>query len=184
MNYLDFGEGGKLAEFEPVDELAPPHMPIHGVIRINFHVIRQRAFNKAYGRKADEPKISSDCMAVVDALLNMQLLGEETNATNLKRRVALILEKKTLAPALDAIKEALGEDMIAFKMRGATKIFGFTPAQKARSEAVSRYMQPIPQIQIAQMGNLKDPAAGADLLPPDVYFNILEIYENYKKKGK
>jgi hypothetical protein len=179
MNYLELWEGGKTAEFKPVDELAPPHMPIHGVIRINFHVIRQRAFNKAYQRK-----VSSDCMVVVDALLNMQLLGEETNATNLKRRVADILEKRTLGPALDAIEEALARDMIAFKMRGATKIFGFTPAQKKRSEAVSRYMQSIPQIQIAQMENLNDPAAGSDHLPSDVYFNILEIYENYKKKGK
>lgn len=179
MNYLDFGEGGKFVEFGPVDELAPPHMPIHGVIRINFHVIRQRAFDKAYGRK-----VSSDCMAVVDALLNMQLLGEETNAANLKRRVANILERRTVGPALDAIKEALARDMIAFKMRGATKIFGFTAAQKARSEAVSRYMRAIPHVQIVQMADLDDPTAGADQLPSDVYFNILQIYENYRKKGK
>lgn len=178
MNYLD-SEGGKFTEFEPVDELAPPHMPIHGVIRINFHVMRQRAFNEAYGWK-----VSSDCMAVVDALLNMQLLGEETNATNLKGRVRRILERETTGPALDAIKEALSRDMIAFKKRGATKIHGFTPAQKLRSETVSRYMRSIARILITQMENLSNPAAGSDHLPVGVYFNILETYESYKKKGK
>src|SRR5262245_61381226 len=171
MNYLDFGDGGKRLEFEPVDDLAPPHMPVHGVIRINFHVMRQRAFNEAYGKK-----VTSDCMVVVDALLNMQLLGEETNATDFKKRVSEILDRRTPAPALDAIKEALAEDMIAFKRRASRKIYGFTPAQKARSEAVSRSMLAIPQILIAQMASLKDPAAGAEHLPSDVYFNILKTY--------
>ncbi len=61
MNYAAFSDGisvGEFEEFEPVDTLAEAHMPIHGVIRINFHVLRQRAFNVAYGMK-----VPSACMA-------------------------------------------------------------------------------------------------------------------------
>jgi hypothetical protein len=204
--------------FEPVADLAPPHSPVHGVIRINYQVLRQRAFDavhlseelkhklkeilqkireesdqskrEALQDQAGKIRVPSDCMVVVDVLLNMELLGVETNATNLKKRVANVLVRQTTGPALDAIKLTLAWDMIAFKMRGATKIFGMTPAQKANSETVSRYMKKFAEVLQAQMANLNDPMAGSDLLPPDaadVYFNILatyKAYQSYKKKGK
>lgn len=221
MNYLGFSDG-----FEAVPDLAPPHAPRHGIIRINYQVMRQRAFNAAYLSEseknrliqikerlkeikktleenpdekplvveqkkledaANKIRVSTDCMVVIDVLLNMELLGEETNATDLKKRVAKTLDRRTLGPALDAIKEALAKDMIAFTMRGAKKIFGSAPSHKAKSEKVSRIMQHFPDVLLAQMANPDDHTAGRDLLPVEdreVYFNILATYESYKKKGK
>jgi hypothetical protein len=170
-----------------VQNLAPPHTHAHGVIRINPQVLRQRAYNTAYGFK-----VPRKCMVVVDVLLNMELLGEEANAASLKKRVRKVLERSTDGPALEAIKIALHKRMIAFKRKGSKKIFGFAPPdpereipdQKAMSEAVSQYMSKSPDVILAQLADLKDLTAGSDLLPGEAYFNILQTYDEYKKKGK
>jgi hypothetical protein len=166
MNYHGSSEG-----LEPVDELAPPHMPIHGIIRLNYLVMRERAFNTAYGFK-----VPTDCMAVVDLILNMMLIREEINASNLKKRLAKTLERNTTGPALDAIKLTLAKGMIAYQKKDGKKIFGMTQAQKERSEKVSQYMQKFPDVLKAQMENPNDPTAGSDLLPPEVYFNVISQY--------
>ncbi|MEZ0058122.1 hypothetical protein ACVII1_006266 [Bradyrhizobium elkanii] len=172
---------GKRDPFAAVEMLAPPHAAVHGVIRHNYLVMRQRAFNKAYNTK-----VPTDCMVVIDVLLDMPLIGEEATATNLKKRVSKVLEKNTLGPALEAIKECLRRDMIAFMMKGATKIYGFTHEQKARSEAVSRYMKSFPDVTRAQIADSTNPTAGRDLLEcVDVYFNIVEAHkEGQKGKGQ
>jgi hypothetical protein len=167
--------------FEPVDDLVPAHALKHGIIRYNYLLMRQRAFNKAY-----KMQVPTDCMVVVDVLINMPLIGEETNATNLKKRVSKVLERQTSGPALEAIKECLRRDMIAFKKRGATKIYGMTPEQNKRSEDVSYYMQKFPEVISAQIASPTDSNAGRDLLNcDDVYFNIAETYKEKgtKKKG-
>ncbi|VIO69565.1 hypothetical protein CI1B_27710 [Bradyrhizobium ivorense] len=165
MSFNGFFDG-----IEPEPQLAAKHGPFHGIIRLNFNVMRENAFYLAYGFK-----VPTTCMVVVDVLLNMELLQEETNAANLKKRVGAVIERKNGA-ALEAIKLTLHKQMIAYQQVGTKKIFGMSVAQKTLSETVSRHMQPIADVLLAQMANPRDPVAGSALVDPKVYFNAISQY--------
>lgn len=144
----------------------------HSILANNLLSMRENAFYFVYGFT-----VLVRSMDVIDMMIHSEAMDRgNPSAEKLNERVRKTLEcsKPT---AHNAIKRVLYLNMISMREDGTSKFYYFDVEQYAKVQRVLKYLEIIPSVVTEQLKNPFDAKAGSDLVPEQVYYNIVAGYK-------
>jgi hypothetical protein len=144
----------------------------HSILANNMLAMREYAFYFVYGFT-----MPVRLMDVIDMLIHSQAMDKANpTAGKFNKRVQETVEC-TKPIATIAINRTLDLKMISMIKEGTSKFYFFDPDQYAKVMKVLGYLEIIPEVIAEQLKNPFDPDAGSNLLPKEVYYNIVRGYK-------
>lgn len=158
----------------------------HAIIAVNHKAMQEEAFLSVYPEVSKHPKqkILRGVMAVFDMQIHSEAMDKRPPmAEDLKDRVCLALECSR-PTAFKFIDKTVDLGILSRRRDGVHVQTFFDVAQSSQARKVLSFYEIIPDVVSAQLKDVFNANAGRELLPREVYYNVVASYDEKKDEGK